>query len=192
VVSGGGLASARAPLSKWPLREVPRLGIRLITSRNLTITAQPVKGPISGLGAAPVGWPRPGHWRSPSWAEAVQVAGEQRGLPDVGGTGKPGGPAFQADGEAPVRRHAVGEHVEVAGVGPNTVAPDSVADGTIFGVWISVKPRASREARNPATLAAEISNGARSRGWRIRYTAGPRNWEYIGGKLISGSETRLW
>src|ERR1017187_4385945 len=55
VVSGGGLASARAPLSKWPLREVPRLGIRLITSRNLTITAQPVKGPISGLGAAPVG-----------------------------------------------------------------------------------------------------------------------------------------
>src|SRR6266568_2832501 len=47
-----------------------------------------------------------------------------------------------------------------------TFAPDSVADGTILGVWISVKPRASSVARNPATLAAAISKPARSTGWR--------------------------
>src|SRR5215472_6984652 len=46
------------------------------------------------------------------------------------------------------------------------VAPDSVAEPTILGVWISVKPRASSAARNPATLAAEISNPARSSGCR--------------------------
>src|ERR1700684_3694031 len=49
---------------------------------------------------------------------------------------------------------------------PNTLAPDSVADGTIFGVNTSVKPRASRAARNPATLAAAISKPARRTGCR--------------------------
>ena len=49
---------------------------------------------------------------------------------------------------------------------PNTFAPDSVADSTILGVLISVKPSPSRLARNPAMAAADISNGARSRGCR--------------------------
>src|SRR5580692_5296228 len=49
---------------------------------------------------------------------------------------------------------------------PNTLAPDSVADGTILGVKISVNPRSPSAARKPAALAAEISNGARSRGCR--------------------------
>jgi hypothetical protein len=47
---------------------------------------------------------------------------------------------------------------------PKTFAPDSVADPTILGVWISVKPRPSNADRNPATLAAVISNCARNRG----------------------------
>src|ERR1700728_1743699 len=49
---------------------------------------------------------------------------------------------------------------------PNTFAPDSVADPTIFGVYTSVKHSPSRAARKPATLAAAISNPARSAGWR--------------------------
>ena len=49
---------------------------------------------------------------------------------------------------------------------PNTLAPDSVAVPTILGVWVSVKPSPSSAARNPATPAAAISNGARSLGWR--------------------------
>src|SRR5579859_3939369 len=49
---------------------------------------------------------------------------------------------------------------------PNTFAPDSVADRTILGVLISVKPSPSSVARNPATAAALISNGARSSGCR--------------------------
>src|ERR1700728_4100920 len=49
---------------------------------------------------------------------------------------------------------------------PNTFAPDSVADPTIFGVYTSVKHSLSRAARKPATLAAAISNPARSAGWR--------------------------
>src|SRR5580704_12871534 len=49
---------------------------------------------------------------------------------------------------------------------PNTFAPDSVADSTIFGVYTSVKHSPSRAARKPATLAAAISNPARSAGWR--------------------------
>src|SRR5580704_17318778 len=49
---------------------------------------------------------------------------------------------------------------------PNTFAPDSVADSTIFGVYTSVKHSPSRAARKPATLAAAISNPARSTGWR--------------------------
>src|SRR6266567_6918825 len=49
---------------------------------------------------------------------------------------------------------------------PNTLAPDSVADSTILGVCISVNPSAPSASRNPATLAAEISNGARSSGCR--------------------------
>src|SRR5260370_36744944 len=59
---------------------------------------------------------------APSWAEPVQVAGEQGDLPDVGGAGEPGGPAFQGDGESAVRWHPVGEHVEVAGVGRRVLA----------------------------------------------------------------------
>jgi hypothetical protein len=49
---------------------------------------------------------------------------------------------------------------------PKTFAPDSVAEATIFGVWISVKPSRSSTARKPATLAAEISSGALSAGCR--------------------------
>src|SRR5580692_162241 len=49
---------------------------------------------------------------------------------------------------------------------PNTFAPDSVADSTIFGEYTSVKHSPSRAARKPATLAAAISNPARSAGWR--------------------------
>ena len=49
---------------------------------------------------------------------------------------------------------------------PNTFAPDSVADSTIFGVCTSVKPRASSASRKPATLAAASSNPARSTGCR--------------------------
>src|SRR5215469_1222564 len=49
---------------------------------------------------------------------------------------------------------------------PNTFAPDSVAEATIFGVNISVKPSASSAARKPAAPAAEISKPARSCGWR--------------------------
>ena len=49
---------------------------------------------------------------------------------------------------------------------PNTFAPDSVADSTIFGVCTSVKLRPSRASRNPAALAAAISKPALSSGWR--------------------------
>ena len=49
---------------------------------------------------------------------------------------------------------------------PNTLAPDSVADSTIFGVCTSVNPRSPSEWRKPAALAAEICSGARSRGCR--------------------------
>src|SRR5215469_9849337 len=49
---------------------------------------------------------------------------------------------------------------------PNTFAPDSVADSTIFGVCTSVKPRPSMASRKPAALAAAISNPAFSTGCR--------------------------
>jgi len=49
---------------------------------------------------------------------------------------------------------------------PNTLAPDSVADWTIFGVCVSVNPIESKVERKPATLRAAISNWARSIGCR--------------------------
>src|ERR1700691_6715604 len=49
---------------------------------------------------------------------------------------------------------------------PNTFAPDSVADSTIFGVYTSVKHSPSRAARKPATLAAALCTPARGAGWR--------------------------
>jgi hypothetical protein len=48
----------------------------------------------------------------------------------------------------------------------NTLAPVSVADATIFGVWISVKPCASSVARMPARDSAPSRMIARRRGWR--------------------------
>ena len=47
-----------------------------------------------------------------------------------------------------------------------TFAPPSVADSTIFGVKISVKPAASSAARKPAALAAATSKPDRSSGCR--------------------------
>ena len=43
---------------------------------------------------------------------------------------------------------------------PKTLAPLSVAEATIFGVWISVKPRSSRVARNPSAAAAAAVTAA--------------------------------
>ena len=51
----------------------------------------------------------------PSGAEPVQVAREQRDLPDVRSSGQLRGPALQPDREPAVRRHAVLEHLEVPG-----------------------------------------------------------------------------
>ena len=62
---------------------------------------------------------------------------------------------------------------------PKVVAPDSVAEPTIFGVFTSVNPMSSSALRKPATLAAEISKPARIRGCRSVVGA----WSRIAGRL---------
>src|ERR1700683_3917426 len=70
---------------------------------------------------------------------------------------------------------------------PNTFAPDSVADSTIFGVYTSVKHSPSRAARKPATLAAPISNPARSAGWRSVVAAW---WSIVGRPAVIAGRYR--
>src|SRR4051794_30633818 len=67
--------------------------------------------------------------------QAVQVAREESHLADVLGTCQPPDPPFQTDGEPAMRRHAVGEGVEVAGedrgVGPRARHRRGVVGGSV-------------------------------------------------------------
>ena len=53
----------------------------------------------------------------------MQVAREQRGVPDVVGLDQPRGPAFQPDGKTAVRRHAVAESIQAELVWLGRFAP---------------------------------------------------------------------
>ena len=69
--------------------------------------------------------------------EAVDVAGEERDLADVGGAGEAGDPALEADGEAAVGRHAVTERLEVAG---ERLGVGVAEGGEVVGVAVEALP----------------------------------------------------
>ena len=83
-------------------------------------------------------WSRLVLWCRRLRTEPIQVAREQRDLADVGGAGEAGDPAFESDGEAAVRRHAVAERLEVAGERREVVA---VERGDV--VVVAVQPLAA-------------------------------------------------
>src|SRR5215471_20270742 len=74
-----------------------------------------------------------------SGCQAVQVSGKERDVSDVVRAGQAAGPAFQADRESAVRRHAVGKGFKVAGVAGGVFAP--CADrGEVVGVTVQPLP----------------------------------------------------